>query len=63
MPDRREIVDRAITFRNPPRVPLVFWNRDQEQGDVSLYHLSLGQPGDGSGNDWDWSVNEWGYRL
>jgi len=28
-----------------------------------LYHLSLGQPGDGSGNDWDWSVNEWGYRL
>jgi len=63
MPDRREIVDRAITFRNPPRVPVVFWNRDQERGDVSLYHLSLGRPGDGSGNDWDWSVSEWGYRL
>ena len=28
-----------------------------------MYHLSLGREGDGSGNDWDWSCNEWGYRL
>lgn len=28
-----------------------------------LYHLSLGAPGDGSANAWDWSTNEWGYRL
>ena len=28
-----------------------------------LYHLSLGMPGDGSVNAWDWSVNEWGYVL
>lgn len=63
MSSRKEVVDRAIAFRHPERVPIVFWNRDQEQGDVMLYHLSLGQPGDGSGNDWDWSTNEWGYRL
>ena len=44
-------------------MPIVFWNRDQSEGDVMLYHLSLGQPGDGSGNDWDWSTNEWGYTL
>jgi len=31
--------------------------------DVLRYHLSLGAPGDGTVNAWDWSVNEWGYRL
>jgi hypothetical protein len=41
----------------------VFWNCDQSEGDVLLYHLSLGAPGEGSVNAWDWSVNEWGYRL
>jgi uroporphyrinogen decarboxylase len=63
MSTRKEIVDRAIAFQHPPRVPIVFWNRDQDQGDLMLYHLSLGQPGDGSGNNWDWSTNEWGYTL
>jgi len=58
-----EQVRRAIEFRNPSRVPVVFWNQDQTDGDVLLYHLSLGVPGDGSVNAWDWSVNEWGYRL
>jgi len=58
-----ERVLRAIEFRRPDRVPIVFWNRDQTSGDVMLYHLSLGVPGDGSANAWDWSVNEWGYRL
>lgn len=28
-----------------------------------LYHLALGAPGDGTPNVWDWSENEWGYRL
>jgi uroporphyrinogen decarboxylase len=42
---------------------MVFWNRDQTDGDVLLYHLSLGVPGEGSANAWDWSTNEWGYRL
>jgi uroporphyrinogen decarboxylase len=58
-----ERVRRAIEFRGPDRVPIVFWNRDQAEGDVMLYHLSLGMPGDGSVNAWDWSVSEWGYRL
>jgi uroporphyrinogen decarboxylase len=63
MTRRKQIVDQAIAFQHPPRIPIVFWNRDQDQGDVMLYHLSLGQPGDGSGNNWDWSTNEWGYTL
>ena len=60
---RRDRVRRAIDFSNPDRVPIVFWNCDQTEGDVLLYHLSLGRPGDGSVNAWDWAVNEWGYRL
>ncbi len=65
MTSRKETVDRAIEFRHPERVPIVFWNRDQTEGDVMLYHLSLGVPGDGNAlaNVWDWSTNEWGYRL
>ena len=59
----RERAVRAIKMRGPDRIPIVFWNRDQTQGDVMLYHLSLGMPGDGSVNAWDWSVNEWGYVL
>ncbi len=58
-----ERVRRAIAFTRPDRVPVVFWNRDQTAGDVMLYHLALGAPGDGSVNAWDWSLNEWGYRL
>lgn len=60
---RHERVRRAIEFRRPDRVPIVFWNRDQTEGDVMLYHLALGAPGEGSVNAWDWSLNEWGYRL
>jgi len=58
-----ERVRRAIAFRQPDRVPVVFWNCDQTSGDILLYHLSLGAPGDGTANAWDWEVNEWGYRL
>lgn len=60
---REERVRRAIGFQWPDQVPVVFWNRDQAEGDVLLYHLALGAPGNGSVNAWDWSVNEWGYRL
>ncbi len=60
---RKQRVQNAIEFRKPDRVPVVFWNCDQAEGDVMLYHLSLGAPGDGSANAWDWSTNEWGYRL
>jgi len=57
------IVERAIHFQSPERVPVVFWNRDQQEGDVLLYHLALGAPGDGTPNAWNWCENEWGYRL
>ena len=60
---RKTIVDQAITFSSPARIPIWFINSDQTDGDVMMYHLSLGCEGDGSDNDWDWSSNEWGYRL
>jgi hypothetical protein len=62
---RKEIVEQAIQFARPDRVPIVFWNRDQAEGDVMLYHLSLGDQArsDPTQNAWDWSVNEWGYKL
>ena len=60
---RQQLVGQAIGFQHPERVPVVFWNRDQEQGDIMLYHLALGAPGDGTPNTWNWSQNEWGYRL
>jgi len=65
MDSRKTVVDHAIKFQRPERIPIVFWNRDQTDGDVMLYHLSLGKPGDGNpmANVWDWSTNEWGYRL
>jgi uroporphyrinogen decarboxylase len=60
---RKDLVDQAIRFGSPERVPVVFWNQDQTEGDVMLYHLALGAPGDGTPNTWNWSTNEWGYRL
>jgi uroporphyrinogen decarboxylase len=60
---RHERVRRAIEFGCPDRVPVVYWNRDQAQGDLMLYHLALGAPGDGTPNTWNWRENEWGYRL
>ena len=38
---RRELVVQAIEFGSPRRVPVVFWNCDQSEGDVMLYHLAL----------------------
>lgn len=65
MTSRKELVDQAIRFQSPERIPIVFWNRDQTEGDLLLYHLSRGVPGDGNAlaNVWDWSTNEWGYHL
>ena len=60
---RKQRVQDAIEFNNPEGIPVIFWNCDQSEGDVMLYHLSLGEPGDGSANAWDWSINEWGYHL
>ena len=44
--DRRERVERAIGFRRPDRVPGVFWNRDQTDGDVMLDQgTTISKPG------------------
>ena len=56
MPTRRELVEQAIRFGFPERVPIWFVNADQTQGDAIVYHLSLGKEDDPA-------TNEWGYRL
>ena len=56
MPTRKIIVEQAITFDQPSRVPLWFVNCDQTDGDIMVYHLSLNRD-DESGD------NEWGYHL
>ena len=37
---RQKLVEQAIRFASPERVPIVFWNRDQEQGDIMFYQLA-----------------------
>ncbi len=56
MLSRKELVEQAITFQNPSRIPIWYVNCDQTDGDVMVYHLSLDRE-DGSGD------NEWGYHL
>ena len=56
MSTRKELVDQAISFQNPSRIPIWYVNCDQTDGDVLVYHLSLNRD-DGSGD------NEWGYHL
>jgi hypothetical protein len=56
MTTRKAIVEQAIRFQNPPRIPLWFVNRDQTEGDVMVYHLGLEKPG-AKGD------HEWGYHL
>ncbi len=65
MDSRKEVVIRAIGFRGPSRVPVLYWNRDPEQGDIMVYHLSLSREPKSSGAAGllGWSVNEWGYKL
>lgn len=64
MATRRETVLQAISFGSPERVPVVYWNRDQHEGDVMALSLTLGGPGDEGGDGvFAWSLNEWGYRL
>lgn len=65
MCSRRDVVIQAIGFDGPERVPVLYCNRDQDEGDVMMYHLSLGSgaetnPATGM---FGWSVNEWGYKL
>ena len=43
MGSRKDVVSRAISFGGPERVPVLYCNRDQDEGDVMFYHLSLGR--------------------
>jgi uroporphyrinogen decarboxylase len=65
MSSRKQLVLQAIGFGRPERIPVLYINRDHEQGDLMMYHLSLGlEPRTGPGSGlFGWSVNEWGYRL
>ena len=55
MSTRHEIVRQAIRFQKPPRIPLLYVNCDQTDGDVMVYHCSLTDEKSGD--------NEWGYHL
>jgi len=44
---RVELVEPAIRVHWPDRVPIVFWKRDQAEGDAMRYHSALGASGDG----------------
>ena len=57
MPSRKTIVDQAIQFQRPERIPVWYKNCDQTAGDVLMYSLSLNKEGDPSGD------HEWGYHL
>jgi len=56
MTTRKTIVEQAIAFAHPDRVPLWFVNCDHTDGDVMVWHLSLRRT-DETGD------NEWGYHL
>lgn len=51
--NRRELVQRAITFENPSRIPVWFWNEDRERSDIHSFELF---PYKG-----DVKKSEWGY--
>jgi hypothetical protein len=51
---RKEEVLRAITFGHPSRIPIWYWNRDRELGDVFGFELFPYKGG-------EVSVSEWGY--
>ena len=48
---RKETVARAISFAGPDRVPIWFFNKDHERGDVMRHMLCL----------YDGLASEWGY--
>ena len=49
---REERIRRAIGFRRPDRVPVVFWNRDQTEGDVMRIAARHGFHGIHFADDW-----------
>ena len=55
MPTRKSVVDRAILFKNPARVPLWIDSDNINKSDVLTYELSMSQEDNPL-------VSEWGFR-
>jgi len=55
---RKEVVKRAIEMKNPPRVPILFFNKDTEKSDIKLvgYETAVDFPYKGT------NVSEWGFE-
>jgi uroporphyrinogen decarboxylase len=49
---RKDLVTRAIEFRNPDRVPIWFFNRDQLGGDILTFELSPFRGGEVQQSEW-----------
>ena len=52
---RRDEVIKAITFRGPSRVPIYFFNRDQDQSDIVAIEVQNHFMGPGE------NISEWGF--
>jgi hypothetical protein len=53
MTPRCDLVKKAIRFQSPERIPILFLNRDQFEGDILMRGMGLDLDGQ----------NEWGYHL
>lgn len=53
MDSRAQLVKQTITFAHPERIPILFLNRDQMEGDILMRGMVLEPDG----------ANEWGYHL
>jgi hypothetical protein len=56
MSTRRAIVQNAIRFGRPERIPIWFYNRDHAEGEILAYGMGL-RKADSPG------ISEWGYRF
>jgi uroporphyrinogen decarboxylase len=55
---RKEVVKRAVEMMNPPRVPILFFNKDTEKSDIKLvgYETAADFPYKGT------NISEWGFE-
>lgn len=60
--NRKERVIKAIEFDSPDRVPVCFWNRDQQQGDIMLLEFSIPRLADVFALTEGKIKSEWGYE-
>ena len=58
----KERVIKAIEFNDPDRIPICFWNRDHERGDIMLFELSIPRLTDVFAVTEGKIGSEWGYE-